>query len=65
MTSIKTKETELANESATDLLVPLCTKVLFGLTGIIGVWGVVCLISGMVSVGGPVALLMSLVAIFA
>ena len=65
MTSVKHKEITVVNENVTDLLVPLCTKALFGITGIIGVWGVVCLISGMVSTGGPVALLVSLFALFA
>ena len=63
MTSIKTKETELVNESATDLLVPLCTKTLFGITCLIGLWGIVCLVSGLISVGGPVALISSLFAV--
>lgn len=62
MTNVKTKEIELVDEKVTDLLVPLCTKTLFGITCLIGLWGVVCLVSGLISVGGPVALVSSLFA---
>lgn len=62
METVKSKDRVVVEEKAGDLLFSLCSKSLFGVTCLIGLWGVVCLVSGMVAVGGPVALVTALFA---
>ena len=62
MVTVKTKDCAVVEEKVNDVLFSLCSKTLFGITCLIGLWGVVCIVSGMVAVGGPVALMSALIA---
>ena len=64
MENVNIKSKAVTDEKVTDLLFSMCSKTLFGITCFIGLWGVVCIVSGMVSVGGPVALVSSFLAAF-
>lgn len=64
MENVRTKDVVAVDERVNDMLFSMCSKTLFGITCLVGLWGFICIMSGMLSVGGPVALVSSFLAAF-